>query len=321
MMSSNHGVKAAGANLSRLGSRPGWRRGRGPARALATGATALVALLATAAVASASPPQTCRGTTSAPGTLAGNYPGDVTIDGVCAVNGGPTHVHGTLTLEPNSALLAVFALNHAGGDDPSSLVVDHNVKVLKNATLFLGCLATSQPCIDDPHPNEPTLGSADKIRGSLWESQPLGVVVHNTTIGGNVKEQGGGGGFNCNPEGVFAFIQSPVFSAYEDSTIGGNLSIKGLVSCWLGVARVHIGGNAQFLNNRLADPDAIEILSNTIEGNLTCRGNSMVWDNSELTDDLFPRQPHPNAVDGRRFGQCELASPNTKGAPPGPGPF
>jgi hypothetical protein len=103
--------------------------------------------------------------------------------------------------------------------------------------------------------------------------------------------------------------------------VGGNLVVSHVTSCWLGTARVNIGGSASYVDNRLADPDAIEIVSNHIHGNLSCEGNSMVWDSGETSNDLFPRVPQPNTVEGTRSGQCVLASPRTKGGPLGPGPF
>jgi hypothetical protein len=74
-------------------------------------------------------------------------------------------------------------------------------------------------------------------------------------------------------------------------------------------------------NNQMADPDAIEILSNHVHRNLNCRRNSMVWDSSDIGEELFPREPHPNTVDGNRKGQCVLSSPTTEGGPSGPDPF
>ena len=95
-------------------------------------------------------------------------------------------------------------------------------------------------------------------------------------------------------------------------------------SCWLGMARIHLGGTATFLNNKFADPDAIEIIANQIRGDLLCTGNSMVWDSADISPTpgvLFPRAPEPNKVGGTRFGQCRLASPTSQGGPLGPGPF
>jgi hypothetical protein len=196
------------------------------------------------------------------------------------------------------------------------------------------------------------------VSGNLSEHQPLGVVVHSSTIGGNVQEVGGsddrsagddqsgggsdgrdgnevggGGGFTCTNKGptvagfpVFgaAFGGLPVYSGYEDSTVHGNLSVIGLTSCWLGVARVQVSGNVDLINNQLADPDAIEILSNQISGNLRCQQNSQVWDSAEHVPRaaaLVPRDSMPNTVSGHRVGQCMLASPATDGGPSGPGAF
>jgi hypothetical protein len=113
-----------------------------------------------------------------------------------------------------------------------------------------------------------------------------------------------------------------VYSDYEDSSIQGNLHVIGLTSCWLGVARVQVGGNLHMIDDQLADPDAIEILANQINGNLLCQQNSRVWDSAEENfESLFPRVPQPNTVNGHRIGQCVLASPTTEGGPSGPGPF
>jgi hypothetical protein len=288
---------------------------------LSTGGLVLVVLAASAGAAAARKPSTCSGSLEAPGTLAGTYASNVTVEGVCFVNGGAALVEGNLTLSPGAALVAAFALNDQAGNGSSSLTVDGNLRVQQGATLLLGCDPQSFPCIDDPKPEQPTLSSQGVVNGNLSEQQPLGVVVHNTTIAGNVKETGGGGGFTCEPSGPFAVFGSPVYSDYEDSTVGGNLDVSGLESCWLGVARVRVGGNLSMLHNQLADPDAIEILSNEVSGNLICRQNSQVWDGSELSEGLFPRQSEPNGVGGRRVGQCVLASPTTEGGPSGPGPF
>jgi hypothetical protein len=157
------------------------------------------------------------------------------------------------------------------------------------------------------------------------EHAPLGVVIHSARIRGSVIQSGGGGGLKCVPEGAFALLHAPVYSDYEDSTIGGSLIVRDLKSCYLGVARLHVGHNASFTDDTLADPDAIEILANRIAGNLRCTADSHVWDSAEDRTNpqgqLYPRTPQPNRVRGRRLGQCKLASPATPGASSGPGPF
>jgi hypothetical protein len=263
----------------------------------------------------------CSGSASAPGVLVGSF-GNVEVSGVCFVNAGPARVRGNLTVLNDGALIAAFALNDQTGNGSSHLTVDGNLQVDAGATLLLGCLPSSFACIDDPNQSSPTLSSHDTIMGNLDTDAPLGVVVHNTWVGRDVSEDGGGGGFNCTPSGVFAAFGSPVYSAFEDSTIEGSLRIKNLTSCWLGVARVRLAGSFRLIDDQLADPDAIEIVENHLQGNLTCLGNSMVWDSAENpVTGFYPRIPQPNHVEGTRSGQCVLSSPTTKHGKPGPGKF
>jgi len=106
------------------------------------------------------------------------------------------------------------------------------------------------------------------------------------------------------------------------SRIGGDVRVSRYDSCWLGLENNHVGGNARFVKNQLADPDAVEIQSNYIRDDLACYGNSMVWDSGDgPSGTLFPRTPAPNTVHGDRAGQCVLASPTSPGGPSGPGPF
>jgi hypothetical protein len=289
---------------------------------LGAGGLALGVLGANATGAAADRPANCSGSFESPGVLSGTYSSNVTVEGACAVNAGPALIKGNLTLRPGAAVVAAFGLDDRTGSGSSSLTVNGNLQVQRGAALLLGCDPQSFPCIDDPNPEQPTLSSPGVVSGNLSEQQPLGVVVHDSTIGGNVQETGGGGGLTCEPSGVFAAFGSPVYSDYEDSMVNGNLDVIGLTSCWLGVARVHVGGNLDMLHNQLADPDAIEIISNDISGNLLCQKNSRVWDSADLSENgLYPRLSEPNSVGGHRIGQCVLASPASEGGPSGPGPF
>lgn len=272
------------------------------------------ALAATTAV------HTCSGSPSAPGVLSGSFD-SVRVSGFCVVNQGPATVSDDLNVLPGGVLVAAFGLNDRTGRGHSRLTVGGDLHVGKGATLLLGCLPTSSPCVDDPNPNQPTLSSRGRVGGDLTSDEPLGVIVHDSHIGGDVHQEGGGGGFTCQPTGFFAFMGSPVFSAYEDSSVGGDLHITGLASCWVGVTRTTIGGDARFINNQLHDKDAIEIETNTIGGDLVCTGNSRVWDGHELSHKLFPRADSPNTVGGARTGQCVLSSKTTEDGQKGPGPF
>jgi hypothetical protein len=273
---------------------------------LASAAALGAVVLLTVGTAAAAPPQTCSGTFSSPGTLSGSY-GNVIVSGICGVF-GTTTISGQLVLTPGSTLVAAFA----GAD----LTVNGNVDVRSGATWLGGCSPDEFTCIDDPSGT-----NTIHVSGNVTETQPLGVVLHGVSIDGNVTEVGGGGGFTCDPSGIFAAFDSPVFSVYgADSHIGGNVTIIGVTSCWLGITHSQIDGSVHVLNNQLADPDAIEILDNTIGGSIVCEQNSMTWDSADITEALYPRVWEPNRVSGNRVGQCVTAPPLTPGGT-SPGPF
>jgi hypothetical protein len=245
----------------------------------------------------------------------------VVVSGVCAVNAGQAIVKGDVVVTAGSALAAVFGHNHRTHHGASGLNVRGDVIVGRNAVALLGCDPKSSPCLDDPNAKKPTLFSHTQIARDLSANAPLGVIVHNTSIGGDVTSIGGGGGVKCTPTGFFKLIKSPAFSAYEDSSVNGSLTISKMKSCWLGVNRMRAAQDVTLTGNKLADPDAIEVLANHIGGDLVCKNNSRTWDNADLGSKLFPRQPQPNTVAGKRAGQCVLSSPNTAKDKPGPGPF
>jgi hypothetical protein len=237
---------------------------------------------------------------------AGSY-GSLTVEGFCLV--APT---GTVTVAHNVVVApgAVLLANYPSFGGPAGLAtinVGGNVIVESGAVLVMGC--------------EPFFGAvcADVISGNLIGDGALGIISHATSIDGSVLESAGGNGGTCAPptSGFFGLIHHPGFSVYDGDNIQGNVVVDGYQSCWLGVNHDHVGGNVVVVNNNLADPDAVEILDNTIMGNLVCQQNSMVWDSADLseTGSLFPRLSEPNTVDGNRVGQCVTASP------PGSGPF
>jgi hypothetical protein len=255
---------------------------------------------------------------TAPGTLSGTFKSGVVVKGACEVNNGPAVVDGLLKVTRGSTLAAAF------GSNDSHLTVNGNVLVKHGAAFILGCNTTSFTCIDETNMANPTLSSHGRVTGSITASAPLGVIVHSSDILRNVTETGGGGGVTCSTTpGVFALFQSPAYSDYEDATVKGNVSITSLHTCWLGLARLRVKGNVTLLNNRLADPDGIEVISNHIHKNLVCRHNSHpsgmppgtqpVWDSAENPSNpmgvIFPRTAFPNTVQGNRVGQCSRSTP------------
>ena len=289
--------------------------------ALVAGAASLVlplGLSVQTSVASAATPApfTCTGTSTAPGTLPGGTYSSVTVSGVCEVKAGQVTVTGDVSVQAGAALIAAFA-NNSAGPGTSGITVDGNVNVASGATLLLGCEALHFACVDDPDQTTPTLNSPDSVMGSIDATDALGVVVHNTTIGGDAIESGGGGGPSCAPSGIFATFMSPVYSDYEDNTIGGNLRVTGLTSCWFGALRNHIGGSDTFSDNAMTDPDANENLGNQIGGNLLCSGNTPAIQYGDSSEDVTPSTP--NVVGGFATGQCAFGVEQPRPAPvPGP---
>ncbi len=251
-----------------------------------------------AASAAAPAATTCTGTSGSPGSLAGGTYSTVTVTGVCAVNAGQVIVTNDVSLLAGSALIAAFATDNGTGT--SGLTVDGNITVASGASLLLGCEAAHFACIDDPNQTNPTLNSPDTVKGSIVATAPLGVVVHDSAIGADAVELGGGGGVSCAPSGIFATFQSPVYSDYEDNTFGGNLRVSGLNSCWFGAIRNTVGGSATFANNTLGDPDASENLANHVGGNLLCPNNvpAIQYGDSHSS---------PNIVGGYATGQCAFS--------------
>ena len=128
----------------------------------------------------------------------------------------------------------------------------------------MGCEPNFNPCTDDPNAGTGgTLTGQNKVSGDVRAFQAVGVLLHASTIKGDVSLRGGGGAESCNPPfpGAFADIGSPPFSDAEDNTIGGDLTMTGLHSCWLGPLRNSVRGNVFVAGNSMADPDAMEILA------------------------------------------------------------
>jgi hypothetical protein len=224
---------------------------------------------------------TCQGGSIAPGTYA-----SLVIAGACRLDAGPVTVQGNLTVRAGADLYAAF-----GGSD---LKVGGNLNVHSGAVLVLGCEPFVFTCFNDD-PNNPTMSTNDVLGKNLTAEGALAVLVHHNTLSGNVVLSGGGGGVNCDPQP--ALFGSPAYATYEDDAIGGNVSITGWRSCWLGFFRESVSGNVAFNNNVTADPDGNEVATNTISGGLHCSNNSPAPQLGDSGGDL-------NIVHGRVTGQC-----------------
>lgn len=240
---------------------------------LATGAYALFG----AGLVLAAPAATCSNTTLAPGTYH-----SLTVTGVCLLpNAGTVNVQGGLTIAPNAVLNAIT---------PATINVSGGIVVEPGGSLLLGC--------------SPAIGcdvtTNDHITGGIRADQPLAMLLHSNTINGGVSMHGGGGGVSCVPNPILsqaAGFPAPPFTAFEDNHINGAVSVSGYQSCWFGFIRNHDHGTVTLVNNTLFDPDAMEIVTNTISGNLVCSGNSPA-------PQVGDSEGAPNVVTGQKLGQC-----------------
>jgi hypothetical protein len=274
------------------------------------GAVAANAATSSAKAASATSSYVCSGSLKSPGTLAGTY-STVLVRGVCLVNSGPAVVTGHVVIAPRGSLIAAYGRNDLTGKGSSNLTIGGSVILGFRSTLIAGCMAASFSCLDDPAPGHPTLASSTRISGNVNAYSALGIVVHNSTLSGNVTQTGGGGGRNCTPTGIFKMVGAPAYTDYENSTIGGKLNVKGLRSCWYGTIRDELRGVVRLSGNKFADPDAMEVVSNRIYRNIFCTRNlpaPQFGDSGGMT----------NRVHGHGAGQCSFRVRVPNPAPDGP---
>jgi len=255
-------------------------------------ATLSLVLLGTGTVsASTSSGLACSGSPTAPGSIAPGTYAWLTVTGFCL--GPPTGnviVTGDVTVTAGAALGANYPSFATGAPEGhANWLIKGGVTVGAGATLVLGC-EPAVNCVNTTH---------DVVKGGVDADGALGVILHSTTVGGNVSYEGGGGGVNCNPGfGPFSF---GVYSDVEDDVIGGNLTVSGLRSCWFGEFRTVVMGNNTVADNRFADPDATEIDNNEVFGSLACTNNVP---DAQVGDSAQP----PNLVIGAIIGECRSLS-------------
>jgi hypothetical protein len=229
------------------------------------------------------PKNTCAGGSIAPGT----YP-SLTITGFCTVDQGPVTVLHDVTVAKNAGLIAAF------GGGPQ-LTVGGNVNVQTNGVLVLGCEPGAFVCFNDPDQTVGTLSSKGTVFGDIDARNALTVLVHDYTVGRDLRLDGGGGGVNCDSQA--ALQGSPAYATFEDGSVGGDVTIHNWHSCWLGFFRTTVGGSLQFDGNVTADTDGNEIQTNIVNGDLDCRGNNPAPQQGDSGG-------NPNIVLGHATGQC-----------------
>ncbi len=250
------------------------------------------------------------------------------ITGLCYMRAGTIVIRGDLTVGPRALLDA-----GANPGDPRSkpvvtatVRVGGNVFVGKGAVLVLGC----SPNLLGICPHGLTF---DSIGGSLTAVDALAEVLHGTSISGNATIVGGGGGAAGGPASSGCFKtkvhpipapwsedaalakQVPQFTDFEDGSIGGDLTVIGVRTCWMGAFNLQVGGSLNWADNVTSDPDGNEVANNLMGENIACFGNhpaAQFGDSDDAT----------NLVRRDAFGECGfnvvLPSP-APGAGQGPG--
>lgn len=231
--------------------------------AFAVSAAAVAALglsvYTASADATAAPSYTCTGDgASVPG---GTY-SSLTIKGNCNVDDGDVHVVNNVTLKPNAALWQIWV--------GSDLTVGGSVSAGKNTTLVLGC-GYGFFCY-----NVEGVATAN-IQHDIVTAGANTVQVVFSHIGGSVTQTGGGGGNNANTcEEVNADVSLSVTepeSTYYEDTIGGDVTITGVHTCFLEIYGSSIGQSVTYTGNKTYFSNGNEIEANHIARNLACVGN------------------------------------------------
>lgn len=214
---------------------------------------------------------TCTG-----GDVSGTF-SNLTIAGYCTVPQGATlNVTGNLTVDTGAALDAQTY--------SSTVIVGKNVTAGAGSLLGLGCQSpesvgnTAHPCLDGGN-------SVVSIGGNVTATGAMGVLLNGITVKGNVTVTGGGADFPWS---------------IKNNTIGGNVTMSGQTTNWIGVLFNRIGGNATFTNIVITDTDpggnGMYIGHNAVGRNLNCSG---------ITPKVSPGfGPVPNTVGGKATGQC-----------------
>lgn len=205
--------------------------------------------------------RTCSGGAVLPGT----YP-TLTIQGNCIIDSAVT-VLGALTIASGGNLDATY--KH------TQLAVKGNVVVGTGGGLALGC--------SNGHADCGTAASrigAITVDGNLVALSPSALALNFVTVRGNVGVYGG------------TAATLPV----QDNAITGNLVVNGWNGTVVSVLRNKVSGSMTVSNNVGANVDSNDVASNSVGGNLVCRGNAPTAH--------VGTGGNPNAVGGLKSGEC-----------------
>jgi hypothetical protein len=137
--------------------------------------------------------------------------------------------------------------------------------------------------------SEEAPGDNGTISGGVHSTDAASVQIHFMTINGGMDLRGGSGPFG-GPFGI-------TWNAIEDNAINGHVTVIGYNGFWFGFIRNSVKGSVTLNDNVLEDPDGNEYVTNTIQGSLSCFGNSPA-------PQVGDSEGEPNQVSGAKIGQC-----------------
>ncbi len=177
-------------------------------------------------------------------------------------------VTGACTVPADAVIRVVGNVNVAAGatldahSAPSTITIGRNVTGAAGSFVGLGCQPpaytgnSAHECTVEPEKH-----STITVKGNITATDAAAVLLNGITVKGNVTLSGGG---------------SPIPWSIKNNTIGGNLTVSGQTTDWLGVLFNNIGKNATLTNIAVTDvhPDApgVYIVRNTVGRNLICTG-------------------------------------------------
>lgn len=243
--------------------------------ALMLSGTAVAAAKGTAGASTSPGAYTCTG-----GEIPSGSYSSITVRGVCTVPAGAViKVGGNVKIEAGAMLDAQTA--------PSTITVGHNVVGAAGSLVGLGCQPSSYTG-NSAHECavEPAGHSTITVKGNVTVTKATTVLLNGITVSGNVTLSGGG---------------SAIPWSIKNNTIGGNLTVSGQTTEWLGVLFNDVGRNAVLTNIAVTDehPGApgVYIVRNMVGRNLIC---------SHLTPGVSGGfvQGSVNVVGRHAIGQC-----------------
>lgn len=217
--------------------------------AAAAGAAALV--LSGTAVATA---QSAGATVCAGGWItSGSYPG-LKITGSCKVHAGAkVVVNGNLVVKAGAKFDA---------QTDSQVIVNGDAIAGPGSFFGLGC-TFAHPC-DNGNPPRDGM-THDYVKGSIKLNGVFDAAINGNTVGASIISNGGGAG-----------LDTPNFVPFsiKDNVVDGSIYVSNLNTVWFGIIRTQVGRSVVLNNINLSDPDGNEIVTNHINGNLSCTGLS-----------------------------------------------